>query len=83
MVAWQATVFATFMLLLGLPLGVLAGRWAWTFFATAAGVAAQPAIPLTAVLLAIPVTLLLANLIAAWPGWTAARLRPAAVLHTE
>jgi hypothetical protein len=82
-VAWQATVFATVMLLIGLPLGVLAGRWAWTFFATAAGVAAQPAIPLTAVLLAIPVTLLLANLIAAWPGWTAARLRPAAVLHTE
>ena len=39
--------------------------------------------PLAAVLLAVPVTLALANLIAAWPGWTAARLRPAAVLRTE
>ena len=35
------------------------------------------------VLLAIPVTLLLANVIAAWPGWTAARLRPATVLRAE
>jgi hypothetical protein len=35
------------------------------------------------VLLAIPVTLLIANLIAAWPGWTAARLPPAAVLRAE
>jgi ABC-type lipoprotein release transport system permease subunit len=33
--------------------------------------------------LAIPVTLLIANLSAAWPGWTAARLRPALVLRTE
>ena len=36
-----------------------------------------------AALLTIPVTLALANLIAAWPGWTAARLRPAQVLRTE
>ena len=50
------------------------------FFANAAGVAARPTVPLPLVLLAIPVTLLLANLIAAWPGWTAARLRPALVL---
>jgi ABC-type lipoprotein release transport system permease subunit len=35
------------------------------------------------VLLVVPVTLLLANLIAAWPGWQAARLRPAPVLRTE
>lgn len=44
---------------------------------------ARPDVPLTAVLLAIPVTLALANLIAAWPGWTAARLRPALVLRAE
>jgi hypothetical protein len=82
-VAWEATAFAVVALLIGLPLGVLAGRWAWAYFANAAGAPADASIPLTAVLLAIPVTLVLANLIAAWPGWTAARLRPAAVLHTE
>ena len=82
-VAWEASAFAVVALLIGLPLGVLAGRWAWAYFANAAGAPADATIPLTAVLLAIPVTLLFANLIAAWPGWTAARLRPAAVLHTE
>jgi hypothetical protein len=35
------------------------------------------------VLLAVPATLALANLIAAGPGWNAARGRPASVLRTE
>jgi hypothetical protein len=67
----------------GLPLGVLGGRAAWTVFANRAGVAPQATVPLSTVPLTIPVTLLLANLIAAWPGWQAARLRPATVLRTE
>ena len=70
-------------LLAGIPLGVIAGRWAWAVFADATGVASQATVDLPLVLLAIPVTLLLANVIAAWPGWTAARLRPATVLRTE
>jgi ABC-type antimicrobial peptide transport system permease subunit len=82
-VAWEASAFAVVALLIGLPLGILAGRLAWAYFANAAGVPAGATVPLTAVLLAIPVTLALANLIAAWPGWTAARLRPALVLRTE
>jgi ABC-type antimicrobial peptide transport system permease subunit len=82
-VAWQASTFASVALLIGLPLGVLAGRWAWAYFANEAGAPAQATVPLPTVLLAIPVTLLLANIIAAWPGWTAARLRPALVLRTE
>jgi hypothetical protein len=35
------------------------------------------------VLTAIPVTLLLAIVIAAGPGWAAARISPASVLHAE
>jgi hypothetical protein len=82
-VAWEASAFALVALLIGLPLGILAGRWAWAYFASAAGAPADASVPLTAVLVAIPVTIALANLIAAWPGWTAARLRPALVLRTE
>ena len=82
-VAWEASAFAVVALLIGLPLGILAGRWAWAYFAAAAGAPADASVPLTTVLLAIPVTIALANLIAAWPGWTAARLRPALVLRTE
>lgn len=83
LVAWQATALAAAALLVGVPLGVIAGRQAWAFFANAAGVAPRPDVPLSLVLLAVPVTLLLANVIAALPGWTAAQLRPAAVLHAE
>jgi ABC-type antimicrobial peptide transport system permease subunit len=83
MVAWEASALAAAALLAGIPLGVIAGRWAWAVFAGATGVASQATVDLPLVLLAIPVTLLLANVIAAWPGWTAARLRPAAVLRAE
>src|SRR5262249_20261565 len=82
-VAWEASAFASVALLAGLPLGVFAGRAAWQIFADASGVATQAVIPLPLVLLAIPATLLLASLIAAAPGWNAARLRPAAVLRAE
>ncbi|TVZ05471.1 ABC transporter permease [Trebonia kvetii] len=83
LVAWEATALATAALLAGIPLGVLAGRQAWAFFANTAGVAPGPDVPLPLILLAIPATLLLANLIAAWPGWTAARIRPAVALRAE
>jgi ABC-type antimicrobial peptide transport system permease subunit len=82
-VAWEASAFAAVALLLGLPLGVVTGRWAWSLFANAAGVSTAATVPLATLLLAIPATLLAANLIAAAPGWEAARLRPALVLRTE
>ena len=82
-VAWEATALAAAALLVGLPLGVLAGRWAWALFAGSAGVSGLADVPLPLVLLAIPVTLALANLIAAGPGWDAARVRPASILRTE
>jgi hypothetical protein len=82
-VAWEASAFAAAALLIGLPLGVAVGRLAWTVFANGAGVAPAADVPLGWVLLAVPVTIALANLIAARPGWQAARVRPAAVLHAE
>ena len=82
-VAWEASALAAVALVVGLPFGVVAGRWAWAIFANAAGVSAAPSVPLPTILLAIPVTLLVANLIAAAPGWEAACLRPALILRTE
>jgi hypothetical protein len=82
-VSWQATALAAVAVAVGVPLGVIAGREAWAFFAHGTGVSARPDVPLTAVLLAIPVTLVLANVIAAWPGAAAARVRPAVALRAE
>jgi hypothetical protein len=81
-VAWQATAIAGVGLVVGLPLGLIAGRWAWLLFAGRAAIVPAPVIsPLT--LLAIPVVLALANLIAAIPARTAARTQPAMVLRAE
>jgi ABC-type antimicrobial peptide transport system permease subunit len=82
-VAWQASALAGAALLVGLPLGILAGRWAWAIFAGSAGVSGAPDVPVALVLAAVPVTLVLANLIAAGPGWDAVRVPPAGVLRTE
>jgi ABC-type antimicrobial peptide transport system permease subunit len=82
-VAWEASALAAAALVVGIPLGVIAGRVAWALFADATGIASQATVNVPLVLLAIPATLLLANVIAAWPGWTAARLRPATALRTE
>jgi MacB-like periplasmic core domain/FtsX-like permease family len=82
-VAWQATTLAAFSLLVGVPLGIATGRWAWSFFADRLGVGPNPTVPILVVLLAVPATLLLANAIAALPARGAARTRPAALLRTE
>jgi putative ABC transport system permease protein len=82
-VTWQACALAAAALLAGLPAGLLAGRWAWALFARSVGVAGTADVPLPIVLLVIPVTLLAASLLAAGPGWAAARIRPALILHAE
>ena len=81
-VAWQATAIAASGLIIGVPLGVAAGRWVWTLFA--AGFAIEP-VPVFSplVLLIVPVVLLLANAVAAVPARAAARTQPAVVLRTE
>ena len=82
-VSCQASALAAVALLVGLPLGALAGQWSWAVFAGSAGVMRHADIPAGLVLLAIPVALLLANLIAAGPGWAAARIRPTLILRSE
>jgi ABC-type lipoprotein release transport system permease subunit len=82
-VGWQASALATVALVFGLPLGLVAGRWSWEAFAKSLGVSGGATVPVLPVLLAIPVMLLIANLIAAGPGSSAARLRPAAILRRE
>jgi putative ABC transport system permease protein len=82
-VSWQAIALAAAALLVGLPLGLLTGRWAWLLFAGSAGVGSQADVPVPLVLLVIPVTLVLAVLLAVVPGWTAARIRPTLILRSE
>jgi putative ABC transport system permease protein len=82
-VAWQATTLAAFALMIGLPTGVAVGRWTWRLFATQLGVLPAPVVPVVALLVAIPASLALANLIAVIPGRGAARTHAALVLRSE
>jgi len=82
-VAWQATTLVALALLVGLPVGIAAGRWVWQLFADQLGVPPDPQLPIAAVVVAIPIALVIANVLAAGPGLVAGRLKPAPVLRTE
>ncbi|HZB97446.1 MAG TPA: FtsX-like permease family protein, partial [Candidatus Sulfotelmatobacter sp.] len=82
-VAWQSLTLIAIAVLVGLPAGIAAGRWAWSLFASAQGTIAEPLVPLALVLLTIPAAVVLAELVALLPGRLAARTRPALVLRTE
>jgi hypothetical protein len=82
-VAWQAGTLAVLALLVGMPLGVAAGRLAWRWFADDLGVVSDPVVPVAVVALVVPATLVLALAVAVIPAWRAARTRPGVTLRTE
>ena len=82
-VAWQATTFVVLALVLGLPLGVAAGRVAWRLTTDALHVVSPPRVPVGAVVVTAVVALVALNLVALVPGWLARRVSPATVLRTE
>jgi predicted lysophospholipase L1 biosynthesis ABC-type transport system permease subunit len=81
--AWQVSILTGLALLIGLPLGVAAGRWSWALFARGLGIPDVAITPVRPVLFIVPAVIVIANAVAFWPGRTAARLSPAAVLRAE
>ncbi|MBV9204482.1 MAG: FtsX-like permease family protein [Actinobacteria bacterium] len=79
---WQVTTLTGLALLVGLPLGVAGGHWAWALFARNVGLSTAAITPMS-LLWTIPVTIAAANIVALRPGQAVARLRPAAVLRAE
>ena len=82
-VAWQATTLAVLATVFGLPIGVIIGRLAWRLLGEQLGIVPEPAMPVMTLVLALPVTVLVANLMAVVPGLLAARIGPGAALRTE
>ena len=82
-VAWQASVTLLVAALVGVPLGILAGRWAWSTFAASLGVAPVTVIPGVALLAGLAALFAAGNLLTSIPASIAARTRPAATLRAD
>jgi hypothetical protein len=82
-VAWQSTVVAAVGLVIGVPLGIAAGRWLWLAFARQLSAVPDPVIPAASIALAALAAMILANLVAALPGRRAARTPAALLLRAE
>jgi hypothetical protein len=81
--AWQVSTLTGLALLVGLPLGIVVGRWSWALFGHGLGIPAAAITPARAVLVMVPAVMVIANAIALWPGQATARLSPATVLRAE
>lgn len=79
----QASVLAAVGLLFGVPIGLALGRTVWRVVADYLPVEYVAPLAFLAMLLIWPGALVVANLLAAWPGQRAARLRIASVLRAE
>ena len=82
-VAWQALVVAAIAVVVGVPLGIAAGRWGWELFAQRLGVPDQPVTPFVAIAAVAGLALFVAIVTAAIPARIAARTRPGVALRAE
>jgi ABC-type antimicrobial peptide transport system permease subunit len=79
----QATAIACVALVLGIPLGVMAGRVIWSMIAMSMGVATDAAFPLALIVIGTLAVIVVLNLIAAIPARSAGRLPVADTLRSE
>ena len=69
--------------LIGLPLGIAAGRWAWSGFAGSIGVVPVVVIPLTTLVVGLLALIVAGIVLTAAPGIVAAHTPTAGALRAE
>jgi hypothetical protein len=82
-VAWQASVTALVGVVVGVPLGIAAGRWLWVLFADQVYAVPHAVVPAISIVIVAIATVGLANLAAALPALSASRTSPALLLRTD
>ena len=70
-------------LLIGVPLGVIAGRLLWQAFAEQLDVVSQPSTPLLTIVAVAIISVAVALVAASIPAQVARRVKAATVLHSE
>ena len=81
--AWQATTLAVVGIVIGVPLGVMAGRAIWQAFANNLGAVPVSIVPVWLICLLVAGVLVLADLIAVVPALAAIRSKPRDLLRTS
>jgi len=79
----QACIFAAVGIIVGTPIGLIIGRFAWQRLAGSLGVATDPAVPVVGIVLTACGVVALAVVAALVPAIRAARLRPAEILRQD
>jgi len=82
-VAWQSSISVGIGTIVGLPLGIVLGRFLWDLFARDIDVVPVPTVPAVTVVLLAVGALVLANVVAAIPARIAARTPTALLLRAE
>ena len=77
------SLLAAVGVVLGVPAGIVVGRFLWKQFAESYPVAYAPPLALIAVLLAAPVAVAISNILALGPARSATSTSPAEVLRSE
>jgi putative ABC transport system permease protein len=82
-IAWQTTFTLAVAVAVGVPLGLLAGRWAWRGFAGSLGVVPVTVVPVLLIVLGAVLLVAAGNLLTSVPATVAARTRPAGWLRAQ
>jgi len=82
-VAWQASVAAAVGIVVGVPLGIVSGRWLWTLFAREIFAVPDASVPVGQIGIVVLGALVLATLVAVPSGLAAARTRTSLLLRAE
>ena len=82
-IAWQSSIAVGIGMVVGIPLGVILGRYLWDLFANEINAVPVPSIPATTIIATGLAGFLLAIAVSVVPGVLAARAPTATLLRTE
>lgn len=80
---FQASAIGIVGLVIGVPIGIAAGRAIWRLVAERVPLVEVPPFALAAVVLIVPITAIVVNALAVWPGRRVVRLPASEVLRSE
>jgi ABC-type spermidine/putrescine transport system permease subunit II len=80
---WQACTIGLVAVMLGVPIGIMAGRWAWNLLNDQLATAARPVTPIALIAVIAAAIIAAVGLLGLGPGLRASRQSPATALRTE